>query len=120
MMLTKADIDNNFGFLLSALPPKYRHFANMLKDQALLALDLQANLDAAQKDVARLNKRAANQRRELRRLNKYLGPYWAGFRRGLANEAECKLRGIMIQTFGHEKVIAAEHAAIDTRTGEGA
>ena len=53
------------------------------------------------------------QRRELKRLNKYLGPYWAGFRVGLKNEGECRLRGIMTAAFGHERVRAAEVAAVD-------
>lgn len=68
--------------------------------------------------LARASKRAANQRKELRRLNKYLGPYWSGFRRGMALEAECKLRGIMNAAFGHEKVRAAELAALRCRPSE--
>lgn len=41
---------------------------------------------AGQKQAAelyRLRRRVKTQRAELRRLNKTLGPYWAGFRRGL-------------------------------------
>jgi len=64
---------------------------------------------SATDDIESLRKRVQNQRRELRRLNKILGPYWAGFRRGLEFEAACALRGKMNHAFGHEKVWAAEH-----------
>ena len=60
-------------------------------------------------DIEALRKRVQNQRTELRRLNRILGPYWTGFRRGLEFEAECNLRGKMLSAFGHEKVWAAEH-----------
>lgn len=63
-----------------------------------------------------LQRRIKNQRAELKRLNKYLGPYWQGFSRGISMEAECRLRGIMNATFGHEKVRAAEVAAADRRS----
>lgn len=66
-------------------------------------------------EIKALRKRISNQRRELRRLNKYLGPYWAGFSHGINLEAECRLRGIMNATFGHERVRAAEMAAAERR-----
>lgn len=62
-----------------------------------------------------LQRRIQNQRRELRRLNKCLGPYWSGFSRGLSLEGECRLRGIMNAAFGHERVHAAERAAAEKR-----
>ena len=65
------------------------------------------------KEVERLKGKTIRQRKELRRLNKFLGPYWAGFRNGASLEAECRLRGIMNATFGHAAVHAAEKAAID-------
>lgn len=49
------------------------------------------------------------QRAELRRLNKYLGPYWAGFRRGMSIEAEHRLRGKMVAAFGRKQVFEAEN-----------
>lgn len=67
-------------------------------------------LDAKRLEKMRL--KLSNQRRELRRLNKYLGPYWSGFNKGMGMEAECRLRGIMNKTFGHVAVHAAEVAAI--------
>ena len=63
-------------------------------------------------EIDRLRNKVRNQRTELRRLNKYLGPYWAGFRKGLDIEAVCRLRGIMNDAFGHAAVRAAEVAAI--------
>lgn len=62
-----------------------------------------------------LQRRIKNQRAELRRLNKCLGPYWQGFSRGLSMEGECRLRGIMNAAFGHQKVHAAEVAAAERR-----
>jgi hypothetical protein len=56
-----------------------------------------------------LRRRVKAQRAELRRLNKYLGPYWAGFRRGgEMSDAAC-LRGKMAKAFGWEAVRAAEN-----------
>ena len=63
-----------------------------------------------------LRKRVTTQRRELRRLNKYLGPYWAGFSRGLGMAAEARLRAIMNAAFGHERVRAAELSAIASQS----
>ena len=76
-------------------------------------------LAAAQQRITKLEKKKNNQRIELRRLNKCLGPYWTGFRIGIGREREVRLRGIMNETFGHKAVHAAEHAAIDaTRAKE--
>ena len=70
--------------------------------------------NAALREEAERHKKFANARRkELRRLNKYLGPYWVGFTKGMHAQAEMKLRSTMIQTFGWDKVHAAEVAAID-------
>lgn len=66
----------------------------------------------------RLRAIITRQRRELKRLNKYLGPYWAGFNRGISTEAECRLRGVMNATFGHESVRAAELAAAAMRNSQ--
>jgi hypothetical protein len=74
---------------------------------------LRSRLAAPEADAKRWKAKALRQRAELRRLNKYLGPYWAGFRTGLRMEGECRLRGIMNDAFGHARVYAAEHAAID-------
>lgn len=88
----------------------WREKADELKAKLLAA---EAHALAMEKDAKRWKEKARLQRRELRRLNKVLGPYWAGFRKGLGMEAEGKLRLTMIQAFGSEKVRAAEHAAID-------
>ena len=70
--------------------------------------------------IAELEKKKNNQRTELRRLNKYLGPYWSGFRQGITREGEVRLRGIMNAAFGRQAVRAAEHNAIDAaRAKEG-
>lgn len=77
-------------------------------------------LDEKDREITRLRGIVTRQRRELKRLNKYLGPYWAGFSTGLNREAETRLRGIMNATFGHEAVRAAEMAATakrNTQTG---
>ena len=95
---------------MRAAAPEAQHQVAALLERAADAL---AAAQERLAEVYRLRKRANNQRTELRRLNKYLGPYWAGFRRGADFEAACKLRGIMNETFGHDKVRAAEHAAID-------
>lgn len=63
-------------------------------------------------ELASLRRRVTRQRRELRRLNKEHGPWWAGFSVGLSREAENRLRGIMNKAFGHEKVREAELAAV--------
>jgi hypothetical protein len=68
-----------------------------------------------EEQIRLLQRRISNQRRELRRLNKYLGPYWAGFNRGLGMEGECRLRGAMNAAFGHERVHAVEHAMMEQR-----
>ncbi len=59
-------------------------------------------------ELEALRKRVKLQRAELRRLNKCLGPYWAGFRRGIDKDRETTLRGKMIDAFGHEAVFKAE------------
>jgi hypothetical protein len=76
-----------------------------------------AALSQQSERIAELERRCQNQRTELRRLNKCLGPYWRGFNRGLSLEAVCNLRGVMNKAFGHEAVRAAEHAAIDAARG---
>ena len=58
----------------------------------------------------RLGKKARRQRTELRRLNKMLGPFWAGVRYGTSFEHATALRVKMIAAFGHPAVFAAEHA----------
>lgn len=60
-------------------------------------------------ELEQLRRRVTAQRRELRRLNKYLGPYWEGFCRGLEAKEAMTLRGKMIKAFGQPAVWAAEH-----------
>lgn len=60
-------------------------------------------------ELKALRLRVKAQRKELRRLNKTLGPYWAGFRRGLYVDDACRLRAKMIAAFGPEAVREAEH-----------
>lgn len=72
-------------------------------------------LAAATKDAEKWHTKATLQRRELRRLNKVLGPYWGGFRKGIGMEAECRLRGAMQQAFGSDAVRAAEIAALASK-----
>ena len=60
-------------------------------------------------ELEQLRKRVIAQRRELRRLNKYLRPYWEGFHHGLGAREIVALRGKMIKAFGHPAVWAAEH-----------
>ena len=59
-------------------------------------------------ELEALRKRVKLQRAELRRLNKTLGPYWAGFKTGMYAEKESALRSKMIDAFGHEAVFKAE------------
>ena len=59
-------------------------------------------------ELEALRKRVKLQRAELRRLNKTLGPYWAGFKAGMYGAKEAALRGKMIDAFGHEAVFKAE------------
>ena len=68
--------------------------------------------------IAELERKNRNQRTELRRLNKLLGPYWLGFRAGFAKESELKLRVAMNRAFGYEAVRKAEHDAIDAAMKE--
>lgn len=81
--------------------------------------DMNDVLDDNAVEIARLRGIITRQRRELKRLNKYLGPYWAGFRQGLGMEAECRLRGVMNATFGHKAVREAEVAAATKRNSLG-
>lgn len=55
-----------------------------------------------------LRRRVKAQRAELRRLNKYLGPYFAGFRRGCEISEMSTLRCKMAKVFGWAAVQAAE------------
>ena len=59
-------------------------------------------------ELENLRRRVAAQRRELRRLNKYLGPYWEGFHRGLSAKENVTLRSKMIKAFGSQAVSEAE------------
>ena len=60
-------------------------------------------------ELLTLRRRVKAQRAELRRLNKYLGPYWAGFRHGgEMSDAAC-LRGKLAKAFGWAAVRKAEH-----------
>ena len=61
-------------------------------------------------ELAALRRRVKAQRAELRRLNKVLGPYWAGFRRGLDVDSTKELRVRMFAAFGVEPVQRAERA----------
>jgi hypothetical protein len=70
-------------------------------------------------ELGRLRKRVVNQRRELRRMNKQIQPYWKGFVTGLHYEGEIRLRGIMNKAFGWQKVREAELAAIPTQASDG-
>ena len=64
---------------------------------------------APQPELTILRRRVKAQRAELRRLNKYLGPYSAGFRRGgEISDAAC-LRGKMAKVFGWDAVREAEN-----------
>jgi len=93
---------------------EYGHRLRTLSAPAIAAEARRVVEEAKDAEIVRkLRNKVFKQRRELRRLNRYLGPYWAGFRKGMAMEGECKLRGIMNAAFGHEKVHAAERAAID-------
>jgi len=60
-------------------------------------------------ELDKLRERCKNQRTELRRLNKYLGPYWAGFRRGIDFELSKEIRIAMFKEFGQPAVFRAEH-----------
>lgn len=60
-------------------------------------------------ELRALRKRVKQQRAELRRLNKVLGPYWTAWRRGHSFARETELRGKMIAAFGSAAVRAAEH-----------
>jgi len=70
-------------------------------------------IDAAADVFDKLWAKNIRQRRELQRLNKVLGPYWDGFRRGLYLEGELRLRRIMIAAFGSEAVYRAERADLE-------
>ena len=61
-------------------------------------------------ELLRLRKKVKLQRAELRRLNKYLGPYWAGFSRGCQVSDAAVLRGKLAKVFGWQAVREAEHA----------
>ena len=61
-------------------------------------------------ELACLRKRVKAQRAELRRLNKTLGPYWIGFRKGLDHQAEKAIRVKMFAAFGVPATQAAEKA----------
>lgn len=61
-------------------------------------------------ELESLRKRVKAQRAELRRLNKTLGPYWAGFRSGLHYDSAKDVRVKMFATFGVEAVQKAERA----------
>lgn len=76
-----------------------------------------AKLAEKERECEALRNKSRNQRRELKRLNKVLSVYWPAFRRGLTMANECRLREIVNAAFGHEKVRAAEHAAIDAARG---
>ena len=60
-------------------------------------------------ELEKLRKRCKNQRAELKRLNKYLAPYWAGFRRGIDFELSKTIRIAMFKEFGQPAVFRAEH-----------
>ena len=60
-------------------------------------------------ELEQLRRRVTAQRRELRRLNKHLKPYWEGFYRGLGLTETYTLRSKMIKAFGSQAVFAAEH-----------
>ena len=47
---------------------------------------------------------------ELRRLNKVLGPYWAGFKSGLNFDHTRDMRVKMFAAFGSDAVLRAERA----------
>ncbi len=61
-------------------------------------------------ELARLRQRVKAQRAELRRLNKTLGPYWAGFRSGLHYDSAKDVRIKMFAAFGVPAVQKAEKA----------
>ena len=65
---------------------------------------------ADQLELIVLRHRVKAQRAELRRLNKYLGPYWAGFRYGCDMSDAARLRGKLISAFGYEAVHKAEYS----------
>jgi hypothetical protein len=75
-------------------------------DMATRTYQLEAELATARAKTHR-------QRRELRRLNKVLGPLWRGLAKGDDMAAETKLRLAMNAAFGRAAVRAAEIAAID-------
>jgi hypothetical protein len=79
---------------------------NSLCDMATRTYQIEAELAAARA-------KAHRQRRELRRLNKFLGPFWRGLAKGDDLAAETKLRRAMNAAFGRAAVRAAEIAAID-------
>lgn len=119
----EADRVEEIVYLLERL----KHFDDYI-ERIYAAIGVNPDLDATphirklhvdknywQAQNAILRKRITLQRKELRRLNKTLGPFWAGFRKGLVVEEAVRLRGIMNATFGHEKVRAAEMAAIEKK-----
>jgi regulator of replication initiation timing len=70
-------------------------------------------------EIINLRLRCANQRRELRRLNKQGQPWWKGFASGLRTADEARLRGIMNKAFGWERVREAELAALNAAHKDG-
>lgn len=74
-----------------------------------------ATLESLQAEVNKLRQRVWLQRRELRRLNKVLPYYWAGFNAGTGQNDCVELRKVMFARFGHDAVLEAEHKAIRAR-----
>lgn len=81
----------------------------MTIDDGMTIIDSSQNSYSMRKELTILRQRVKAQRKELKRLNKYLGPYWAGFNAGIASERETALRRKMINAFGHAAVYEAEH-----------
>lgn len=52
--------------------------------------------------------KSSRQRRELRRLNAYMRPYWSGFRAAIKREPYSQLRRALAEKFGWEQLQAAE------------
>ena len=59
-------------------------------------------------ELEQLRRRVKLQRRELRRLNRYLRVYWEGFDKGLSAKETYTLRSKMINVFGSKAVSEAE------------
>lgn len=89
------DRDPRCRLLVVELPPHYE-------------VVLKMSDEAFETQVKTLKKRLKEQRKELRRLNRYVEIYWHGFRRGMEVSDTCELRGKMIKAFGNDAVRKAE------------